>query len=403
MRVLAAIALSLALAGAALAEAPERSPRPEPRTEPRAGSETMAEAAAEAAAPPRARPRPWVPRLELALDWTGRALAGRGAADRAGAPVAASGALAGALAGAMPVQAVRPSLDHAAALAATAARRPATVERASTSGVLAAPRPGARAAARLAAGVAGLAPQEALRPRARPAAFVRPANPARNVPVVQPATRLAVLRSPRPAARPENHERRSVVLASAMIPTQPAPGAIIGRRGTVCGDPRLQGQTVSPIAGRVQGCGVENPVRITEVGGVRLSQAATVDCTTASALADWVEGTVKPTVGRLGGGVAGLQVFAHYACRPRNNQRGARISEHGRGRAIDIGAIVLANGAAISVLDHWRDDRLGPLLKAMHRGACGRFGTVLGPQADRFHQNHFHLDTARYRSGAYCR
>jgi hypothetical protein len=221
--------------------------------------------------------------------------------------------------------------------------------------------------------------------------------------VVQPASRLAVLRSPRPAARPENHQRRSVVLASAMIPTQPAPGAIIGRRGTVCDDPRIQGQTIGPIAGRVQGCGVENPVRVTEVGGVRLSQAATIDCTTARALADWVDGTVKPTVGRLGGGVAGLQVYAHYACRPRNNQRGARISEHGRGRAIDIGAIVLANGASISVLDHWRDDRLGPLLKAMHRGACGRFGTVLGPQADRFHQNHLHLDTARNRSGAFCR
>jgi hypothetical protein len=42
-------------------------------------------------------------------------------------------------------------------------------------------------------------------------------------------------------------------------------------------------------------------------------------------------------------------------------------------------------------------------MRRMHRGACGPFGTVLGPEADRYHQDHFHFDTARYRSGSYCR
>jgi hypothetical protein len=27
----------------------------------------------------------------------------------------------------------------------------------------------------------------------------------------------------------------------------------------------------------------------------------------------------------------------------------------------------------------------------------------LGPDADRYHQDHFHLDTASHRSGPYCR
>jgi hypothetical protein len=39
----------------------------------------------------------------------------------------------------------------------------------------------------------------------------------------------------------------------------------------------------------------------------------------------------------------------------------------------------------------------------MHKAACGPFGTVLGPNSNRFHQDHFHFDTARYRSGSYCR
>jgi hypothetical protein len=28
---------------------------------------------------------------------------------------------------------------------------------------------------------------------------------------------------------------------------------------------------------------------------------------------------------------------------------------------------------------------------------------VLGPNANSFHRDHFHFDTARYRSGSYCR
>ncbi len=89
--------------------------------------------------------------------------------------------------------------------------------------------------------------------------------------------------------------------------------------------------------------------------------------------------------------------------RSRNNRPGERISEHGRGRAIDISAIVLANGVAISVLKGWTERQHGRILKAAHRAACGPFGTVLGPSADAQHRDHLHLDTARYRSGSYCR
>lgn len=214
---------------------------------------------------------------------------------------------------------------------------------------------------------------------------------------------IAVMRSPRPAARPESFPPETVIPAAALIPMQPDPRQIVGRRGTICGDPRLRGETVAPIASRVRGCGISDPVKVRQVSGLRLSAAATVDCQTARTLADWVDDSVKPAVGRRGGGAAELVIMASYACRPRNNQAGAKVSEHGRGRAVDIGGVVLQNGTTIRVLDHWRDRRFGPVLKAMHDGACGRFGTVLGPAADRFHQNHLHLDTARYRNGSYCR
>ena len=52
------------------------------------------------------------------------------------------------------------------------------------------------------------------------------------------------------------------------------------------------------------------------------------------------------------------------------------------------------------------DATTGKLLETM---ACGTaavvtpVGTVLGPESDRFHQDHFHFDTARQRNGPFCR
>ena len=245
------------------------------------------------------------------------------------------------------------------------------------------------------ASAAASAPESSVRPEPR-ASGTAPATRAEIL------STSGLLRSPRPEARPEDLRGRMIVRASATR-TQPAPGAIVGHQGALCGVRDIEGVRLAAIAGRVQGCGVADGVRVVSVAGVALSQPATIDCPTALALRSWVTDALLPTVGRRGGGVARLEVFASYACRPRNNQKGARISEHGRGRAIDIGGITLKNGSTISVLKGWRDETQGPILRQLHAAACGPFGTVLGPNSDRFHQNHFHFDTARYRSGQYCR
>lgn len=171
----------------------------------------------------------------------------------------------------------------------------------------------------------------------------------------------------------------------------------------LCGSRALRGEAAAPIKGTARGCGLQDGVRVMFVDGVRLSRPATLDCKTAIALEDWVHNGVKPAIGRQGGGVQELTVYASYACRPRNNQRGARISEHGKGRAIDIGGFILANGEEVTVLRGWKAKSSSKMLRNIHAAACGTFGTVLGPKSDRFHTNHFHLDTARYRSGPYCR
>jgi len=170
----------------------------------------------------------------------------------------------------------------------------------------------------------------------------------------------------------------------------------------ICGDPAFKGQAIAPIQGRIGGCGVAEPVRVTHVSGVTLSSPAIIDCTTAKALKTWINTGAQPALsGR--GGVKELRVVAHYACRTRNNQAGAKISEHGKGRAIDIAGMTAGDGSKIDLLQGWNSRRDGKALKSMWKAACGPFGTVLGPDSNKFHRDHFHFDTARYRSGSYCR
>lgn len=170
----------------------------------------------------------------------------------------------------------------------------------------------------------------------------------------------------------------------------------------LCGVPELEGRFLPEIDGRMQGCGVASPVQVTRVAGVSLSQASIMDCPTARALDTWLRDGAQPIIGTRGGGISELRVVAHYVCKTRNGRPGARISEHGRGKAVDIAAIGLADGTELTVARDWRGAN-SEIMRGLHRAACGPFGTVLGPASDRFHQGHFHFDTADYRSGPYCR
>ena len=162
---------------------------------------------------------------------------------------------------------------------------------------------------------------------------------------------------------------------------------------------------ISDISQR-SGCEVRNAWEIRSLGNVAFSQPATVNCSMADPLNDWLENTVQPAAQRsFGEAVVGVDVAASYSCRPRNNKRGAKMSEHGYGNAIDIAAFTLESGRKVTVLDGWsgRSDE-SRFLKQVHDAACDDFHTVLGPKADRHHRNHFHLDLQNRRNGSrYCR
>jgi len=207
----------------------------------------------------------------------------------------------------------------------------------------------------------------------------------------------AVRRSLRPLFRPVMAAQLASAPAHVDPPTQTAAS------GGLCGVPGITGERLARIPGRLNGCGIAEPVRIRAINGITFSQRPTLNCQAARALRGWLIEDVVPEIGRRGGGVASVRVLSSYSCRTRNNQPGARLSEHATGNAIDIAGFGLANGREITVLSDWGSGVEGRILRRIHAAACGRFGTVLGPNADRYHQDHFHVDAAAYRGGAYCR
>jgi hypothetical protein len=154
------------------------------------------------------------------------------------------------------------------------------------------------------------------------------------------------------------------------------------------------------------GCFVHNAYRVNGLAGVRFSQSVTFNCNVAASTASWLEHVVQPAAqDAFGERVVGIDVPAGFACRPRNNQRGAKLSEHGMGNAIDISGFTLANGEKIKVEQGWLGGRAASsFLRQVRAGGCGPFRTVLGPGTDAQHKDHFHFDLQQHRSGGtYCR
>jgi hypothetical protein len=161
-------------------------------------------------------------------------------------------------------------------------------------------------------------------------------------------------------------------------------------------------ERVDDIDGR-SSCGVDNAWRVREMAGVGFSQPALVNCGMIGPLNSWMSNAVQPAAEDVfGERVTSITIASSYSCRPRNNRRGAKMSEHGFGNAIDISGFTLESGRTVEVKQgYFSFGREKSFLKQVRREACGDFSTVLGPGSDRHHNDHLHLDMANRRS-KYC-
>ncbi|WP_201838254.1 extensin family protein [Microvirga zambiensis] len=146
-------------------------------------------------------------------------------------------------------------------------------------------------------------------------------------------------------------------------------------------------------------CGMDHPFKVSAFnnGAVGLKSKVTLACPIIPQIDSWLDEIVRPAA-QMYFGVPLADVKAgSYSCRPRNNQSGAKTSEHAFGNAMDVMAFVLADGREINVERGWRGDPSEQeFLREAFVGACRYFTTVLAPGSDAFHYNHIHIDLARH-------
>lgn len=219
----------------------------------------------------------------------------------------------------------------------------------------------------------------------------------------------AQVRTPLPPPRPDLRATASI---SRMKPLPARPvqaGDIPLPEGTEapCTDLIASGIAEVELTASVSGlsggelCGDVAPVRLTAVrlqdgGRVELRPAVLARCELAHIFSRWVREGAAAASRLAGGGLERIEIAASYSCRPRNNVKGARVSEHGMGNAIDIGAFEFADGRRVAI---GTESAPAVFLAELRRSACARFTTVLGPGADAAHATHLHVDLARRRGG----
>lgn len=130
-----------------------------------------------------------------------------------------------------------------------------------------------------------------------------------------------------------------------------------------------------------------------------------ISCPVAAALVTWVEKDLQPLAqDKLGARIASIEHLGAYSCRRLYGAETGRWSEHATGNAIDIAAFVLEDGQRIVLRGDWDGDAQEALfLREARDSACDSFGTVLSPDYNAAHADHFHLDQARRMGFSVCR
>ena len=143
-------------------------------------------------------------------------------------------------------------------------------------------------------------------------------------------------------------------------------------------------------------------------------------CRVAASLYLWVEQDLRPDARAiLGSDIRRIEHLGSYSCRRMYGASTGSWSEHATGNAVDISAFVLEDGRRISLVADWgaveaaaseaassadsETENRARFLRAARDSACQLFGTVLSPDYNAAHADHFHLDQGRPALTGFCR
>lgn len=158
---------------------------------------------------------------------------------------------------------------------------------------------------------------------------------------------------------------------------------------------RYRAQADSPASAN---CPLENVWRI-EQGQARLSSSFLASCPLAVAYALFERHGLQVVAQQVfGQPVVQVDHLGSFACRNIYNRKQGRLSEHATANALDISGFRLQGGQRIVLAQDWQaGGQTGDFLRRVHRAACDSFSTVLGPDYNAAHHNHFHLDMGRWQ------
>lgn len=134
-------------------------------------------------------------------------------------------------------------------------------------------------------------------------------------------------------------------------------------------------------------------------GQARLGGSFLASCPLAVAYALFENHGLQPVAQRvLGQSVAQVDHLGSFACRNVYHRKQGRLSQHATADALDISGFRLRDGQRIVLARDWQaGGQKAEFLRQVQRAACDSFSTVLGPDYNAAHHNHFHVDMGRWQ------
>lgn len=179
----------------------------------------------------------------------------------------------------------------------------------------------------------------------------------------------------------------------------PAPVAVSREARQCISDLSQAGATYTPLPDRYIGAGCTNlnTVQLTALAGdngmLAISNLGPATCDVSRAFAGWVRfGVDRAARQILGSPIRSVETFGSFSC--RNVAGSSRRSAHATADAIDVSAFVLQDGRRIVLKERWNGGTAQEreFLRTVQASACRRFATVLGPEYNAAHEDHFHLE-----------
>ena len=147
-------------------------------------------------------------------------------------------------------------------------------------------------------------------------------------------------------------------------------------------------------------CGLQSPLSIEAVTAngrsIPLNAPVITDCGMATALPDWIAEVDSYLRAHDKTQIKTINLSTNYQCRNVDNAKTGNLSFHAFADALDVMGFTLADGRTIDIKSGYNGtpQQGSQILHFARDSACTHFMTVLGPEADAYHQDNMHIDLA---------